>query len=106
MAQSSAGAGARTESLGKLKEEQLKVGPQMGAASGTMQVIERPKGGPKGEGVGTSESNIHNQAPRQVCGRLPEGSPEGEIIDHREKDCRRQPEGCSEEKSTGNERIK
>jgi hypothetical protein len=28
MTQSSAGAGARTESLGKLKEEQLKVGPK------------------------------------------------------------------------------
>ena len=42
-------AGARTESLGKLKEEQLKVGPNGGAASGTMQVNERPKVGPDGK---------------------------------------------------------
>ncbi len=42
---------------------------------------EQPKVGPKGEGVGTTESNDtdeHNQAPGQVCGRLPEGSPKGE----------------------------
>ena len=70
---------------------------------------EQPKVGPKGEEVGTTESNGsdgHNQAPGQVCGRLPQGSPMGETIDHREKDCRRQPEGCSEAKSTGNERVK
>ena len=70
---------------------------------------EQPKVGPKGEEVGTTESNGsdgHNQAPGQVCGRLSQGSPEGETIDHREKDCRRQPEGCSEAKSTGNERVK
>ena len=70
---------------------------------------EQPKVGPKGEEVGTTESNGsdgHNQAPGQVCGRLPQGSPVGETIDHREKDCRRQPEGCSEAKSTGNERVK
>jgi hypothetical protein len=30
----------------------------------------------------------------------------GERIDHRKKDCRRQPEGCSEGKSTGIERVK
>jgi hypothetical protein len=40
-----------------LKEEQLKVGPWGGAASGSMQVKEQPKVGPKGEREGTSESN-------------------------------------------------
>ena len=42
---------------------------------------EQSKVGPKGEGVEMTKSNdtdIHNQAPGQVCGRLPEGSPEGE----------------------------
>jgi hypothetical protein len=66
---------------------------------------------------GMGEFFNHNQAPglqlvesygseRQGRGRLPQGSPKGETIDHREKDCRRQTEGCSEAKSTGNERIK
>ena len=35
------------------------------------------------------------QAAGQPLGRLPQGSPKGETIDQREKDCHRQPEGCS-----------
>ena len=69
-------------------------------------------GWPEGRSIGGDASQ-----------RLPKGSSEGgarwepcesncrrqlrrsETIDHREKDCRRQPEGCSEAKSTGNERV-
>ena len=43
--------------MGKPKEEQLKVGPWGGAASGAMQVKEQPIVGPEGERVATSESN-------------------------------------------------
>ena len=44
--------------LGKAEGRATESWPQRGAASGTMQVIERPKG----EGVGTSESNIHEKS--------------------------------------------
>jgi hypothetical protein len=34
----------------------------MGAASGKVQVNEQPEVGPKGEGVGTNESNLHEKS--------------------------------------------
>ena len=43
--------------LGKAEGRATESWPQRGAASGTMQVIERPKVGPEGEGVGMTESN-------------------------------------------------
>ena len=43
--------------LGKAEGRATESWPQRGAASRTMQVKEQPKVGPKGEGVGTTESN-------------------------------------------------
>ena len=49
--------GRENRKLGKAEGRATESWPQRGAASGTMQVIEQPKVGPKGEGVGTTESN-------------------------------------------------
>jgi len=82
--QSSTGAGARTESLGKLKEEQLKVGP-------------------KGRSIGDDASQ-----------RATEGWPEGHpgVEGNRSGDCQGQPllgEKSGSERvnaGSGNERVK
>lgn len=89
--------GRENRRLGKAEEEQLKVAPQRGAASGTMQVKEQPQVGPKGEEVGTTESKStantdvgedlgknesrenfnHNRARGHVQERATEGWPVG-----------------------------
>ena len=48
--------GRENRKLGKAEGRATESWPQRGAASGTMQVKEQPQVGPKGEGVGTTES--------------------------------------------------
>ena len=89
--------GRENRRLGKAEEDQLKVAPQRGAASGAMQVKEQPQVGPKGEEVGTTESEStantdvgedlgknesrqnfnHNRARGHVQERATEGWPVG-----------------------------
>ena len=74
--------GRENRKLGKAEGRATESWPQRGAASGSMQVNEQPKVGPKGEGVGTTESNdtdIHNRESWQIRGRATEGWPEGRI---------------------------
>ena len=52
--------GRENQKLGKAEGRATESWPQRGAASGSMQVKEQPKVGPKGEGVGTTESNHTN----------------------------------------------
>ena len=47
-----------------------------------------------------------NPCQRELAGKPAAGSPKGETIDRREKDCRRQPAGWSIAESTGSERGK
>ena len=49
--------GRENRKLGKAEGRATESWPQRGAASGTMQVIEQSKFGPKGEGVGMTKSN-------------------------------------------------
>ncbi|MCX6963877.1 MAG: glycosyltransferase family 2 protein [Verrucomicrobia bacterium] len=52
--------GRENRKLGKAEGRATESWPQRGAASGSMQVKEQPKVGPKGDGVGTTESNHTN----------------------------------------------
>jgi hypothetical protein len=51
------------------------------------------------------KNSNHTQVAGRPPGRLSKAARKGETIDHLEKDCRRLPEGCSEAKSTGMERV-
>ena len=58
--QSSAGAGARTESLGKLKEEQLKAGPKEAQHRGRCKSSSDRRSARRARREGSSESNRTN----------------------------------------------
>ena len=106
MTQSSAGAGARTESLGKLKEEQLKVGPK-GAqhqgrckSSSDRRAARRAREWERASQIYTTKHRGRRAGDCRKAARRVRQSTIGR------KTAGRQPEGCSEAKSTGNERIK
>jgi hypothetical protein len=67
--------GTTTECQGGCEEEQPKVGPK-GETRGIERVNMQHTN--KHENLTTDGSDGHNQAPGQVCGRLPQGSPVGE----------------------------